>query len=166
MNSQHDPHRPGGTAARRGAYMALTNATVFVRGTGTAWENDSLNNTAFNLRHTTTVTFGSSGGTLSVDTGSKDRNSVARDPADWENNFAFDKIAIAAGATVTLTGDANIEGGGNTALYATSMVGEGAGATVNLNGRNVYLLKNAANITFTGAGKVYQQPRGTTLLLR
>ena len=144
-------------------HVRLLNTTIHIRGDGTAWENTSTNAAAFTMSNNTTVTFHNS---CNLDTGSKDRNSVARDPADWVNNSAFDKIFIAEGATVTLVGDANIEGGGNTALYATSMEGLGTGATVDLNGRNFYLLKSAKNITFIGSGKVYQQPKGTVISVR
>jgi|GEM_PF-2585532 len=152
-----------GASGNGRSHVRLSNTTVHIRGDSTAWENNSTNAAAFSMTNNTTVTFHNS---CNLDTGSKDRNSVARDPADWVNNFAFDKIFIAEGATVTLTGNANIEGGGNTALYATSMEGLGAGATVDLNGRNIYLLKRAKNITFVGPGKIYQEASGTVIVIR
>jgi len=152
-----------GASGNGRSHVRLSNTAIHIRGDGTAWENNSTNAPAFTMTNNTTVTFHNS---CNLDTGSKDRNSVARDPADWVNNFAFDKIFIAEGATVTLTGNANIEGGGNTALYATSMEGLGTGASVNLNGRNIYLLKKARNITFIGTGKVYQQADGTLITIQ
>jgi hypothetical protein len=152
------------------SYVSLSNTAVILRGAGTVYDNRSTNQTYFVMTNNCTVTLNPTGGVCNLDSGSKDRNSVARDPADWANNFAFDKIRIGEGDTVTLTGTANIEGGGNSnAVYATSLIGEGAGATVVLNGHNIYLLKNAENITFdaTAGGKVFQKStQGSIVVIR
>jgi hypothetical protein len=90
------------------------------------------------------------------------------DPIHWQNNFAFDQVFLGEGDTITLVGDANIEGAGTNALYATKMTGLGSGATVKLNGRNVYLLKRPVNVVFdaTGGGRVYAPSSGTILSIR
>lgn len=134
-----------------------------------AWDNRSTNNTLFNVNAGTTTTFDPTGVvTQFVDTGSRDRSSVSLNPADWQNNFAFDQVVLGEGDTIKLVGDANIEGGGNNALYATRMTGLGAGATVKLNGRNVYLLKRPVNVTFdaTGGGRVYSPSSGTIMTIQ
>jgi hypothetical protein len=154
-------------------WVGLTNTAIYIRGTGTvalaAWDNRSTNNTLFNVNTGTTTTFDPTGvATQYVDTGSRDRSSVSLNPVDWQNNFAFDQVVLGAGDTIKLVGDANIEGGGTNALYATRMTGLGGGATVKLNGHNVYLLKRPSNVTFdtTGGGRVYGPTSGTLINIR
>lgn len=150
-------------------FLALVDADIVLRGSGTVWDNRSTNNIAFNMRHETTVTFTPVGGSASIDSGSEDRDSTNYDPIDWENNFSFDTIKIDDGCEITLTGNANIGIGGNNALYARRLLGLGDGATVILNGHNIYLLEMPHNIVFdaSAGGKVYfPKPRGTVMIVR
>lgn len=154
-------------------WLGLTNASVYIRGTGTvslaAWDNRSTNNVRFNVSTGTTTYFDPAGvATQYIDTGSKDRNSVLLDPVDWQNNFAFDQVVFGTNDTVILVGDANIEGAGTNALYATRLTGLGGGATLKLNGHNVYLLKRPDNVTFdtAGGGRVYFPKSGTLITIR
>jgi hypothetical protein len=162
-----------GNANTLKTWIALTNSTIYIRGSGSdafaAWDNRTTNSAQFDVRTETTTYFDPTGvATQYVDTGSKDRNSVSLNPVDWSNNFAFGQVFIGAGDTITLVGDANIEGAGTNALYATKMTGLGGGATVKLNGHNVYLLKRPVNVTFdaTGGGRVYAPSSGTMMTVR
>ncbi len=168
LNEFHIGYGNGNTLR---TWVGLTNSTIYIRGIGAvalpAWDNRSTNNTLFDVRTGTKTYFDPTGvSTQYVDTGSKDRNSVARDPVDWQNNFAFDQVYIGEGDIITLVGDANIEGGETNALYATRMTGLGAGGTVKLNGHNVYLLNRPANVTFdtTAGGRVYAPPSSGTMI--
>ncbi len=121
-----------GASNNRRSYMALSNTTIHVRGTATAWDNNSTNNVRFDVT-TSTVHFVPTGGALSVRTGSKD---AGGGPAAFTDNFAFGNVVIGSGATVTLTGANNIDGGAS-ALYVKGAL-SGAG-TINGDGRNVYV---------------------------
>lgn len=160
-------------------YLDLQNCTVTLTGAGTIYNNLSLNNAGdplhdgtpagpFDIRQNTVFEFAPAGGTANLNSGSDDRDSQSLDPADWEDNFAFDVIRIAQGAAITLTGGENIGGGTHNALYARRIEGLGSGGTLVLNGRNVYLLEQPQNVTFdvTGGGTVYYPPRGTIVTVR
>lgn len=154
-----------GNASNGNTYINLDNTAVTIRGSGVAWDNRSTNNTVFDMRTGTTTTFDPAAGTLDLDTGSRDRGGDGVLPADWLNNFAFWNIVLGTGDTVRLVGTANIEGGGNNALYAHYLSGAG---TLLLNGRNVYLDEYpAASVIFDTSlgGTVYAIPEPGALAL-
>jgi len=133
----------GNATASKGSYVDLTNCKVYVRGSGTAWNNDSTATTSFDITSGTTVTLDPAGGSMTVFSNSADNGYDVE--SDWDNNFAFGALEIGQGDTITLSD----------ILYADSLVGLGTGATVNKNGNTVYLMEEATSITFTGSGEVY-----------
>lgn len=163
------------------SYLNLENTSITLRGSGTIYDNRSINNDgaaqtiggnpytpayAFDITQNTTVTLAPTGGTADIDTGSFDFGSSLGEGSFFlgnEDNFAFDVLEIAEGAVITMVGTANWNGGGTNALYANSLIGLGAGATLDLNGHNVYLLNEPVNMTFTGAGGVFVVPEPTTV---
>lgn len=152
----------------RRAAVQLANTDVVLRGSGAVYDNRSTNAAAFWMTNAVTVTFDPAAGICDLDSGSEDRDSTDFDPADWADNFAFDLIRVGDGDTITLLGDANLAAGNN-AVYARTIEGLGAGGTVALNGRNVYLLEPPVNVAFdsTGGGAAFwPMPKGTLVVLR
>ncbi len=151
------------------AYVDLDNSTVLIQGTGTsslpAWDNRCQRNTLFDMATGTSVTFDPASSPQYVHTGSKDRG--GSQASYWNDNFAFYNVAIGAGDTITLTGTANIEGGGNDALYVKGSL-SGAG-TINANSRNIYVagsLTPGSSIgTFTVSGGNLAMASGSSLYL-
>ncbi len=144
-------------------FVNLDNSSIYIRGSGTAWNNLSQGNTLFDVRTNTTTTLDPAAGALSISTGSKDRGGDGVQPADWVNNFAFWNITLGTGDVITLTGNATIEGLGTSALYAHYLSGSG---TIALNGHNVYLDEYpASTVLFTGSGTVYAIPEPASLAL-
>jgi hypothetical protein len=149
--------------------------TVTLRGSNTIYNNFSINNDGtgkpapFTATNSTLI-LDPAAGSASIDTGSKDLNSTDFDPADWDDNFAWDLVKIGDGDTITLTGDANV-GAGNNALYARTMECVGSSGTIDLNGHNVYLLEAPTCVTFddSGGGAAYWPevpPSGAVLIVR
>jgi len=130
-----------GRAGNGLCYVDIDSATVNLRGTGTVYDNRSTNNTLFDMATGTTVIVHDDS---NLDTGSKDRGGDGLDVTDFDNNFAFGNLTVKAGVTATVTGNANIEGGGNTALYVKGALALEDDSTLQLtdltsNRHNAYL---------------------------
>lgn len=117
------------------SYLDLQNTTITVRGAGTAWDNQSTNNALFDLTTSTTTVFDPTAGSMSVHTGSQDLGAAS---GSYSGNFAFSRVRIGAGDTVTLTGSANV-GGGAMAMYAKGGLQGGNGSTLALGSRNLFV---------------------------
>lgn len=143
-----------GTPSYLGGYLNLHDTQVTLRGSGTIYNNQSLNNDgtdysisggnkvagsdiqpafAFNIDDGTTFVFDPAAGTANVDTGSEDQG-----VSGFSDNFAFNNVTIATGDTITLTGNANV-GSGDTALYLQGTLEGEDGAALALNTRNAYV---------------------------
>ncbi len=133
-----------GTGYTRWNYLSAQNASIYIRGAGTAWSIQTEGNADFDITNGTTVYLEPTGGSLSIDTGSKDRGGNGLDIADFDNNFSFGNLRIGSGNTVTVTGNANIEGGGLNALYVRGALALEDDSTLQLtdlsgNRHNAYL---------------------------
>lgn len=135
----------GGT----GNFVDVDNGTIKIQGTsGTVWNNQSDENTQFDVRTNTNTTINptGTGNTVSVDTGS-----VNSGLSGFTNNFAFHNLTLGGGDTVQLTGTA-YTGGGNTALYVNGTLTGENNATLNLNTRAAFINGGLA-IGNNGPGK-------------
>lgn len=174
-----------GTGNYAAAYLDLHGTSVTLRGAGTIYENRSINNTGdpftlgadnvtpakkFDITDNTTFKFDPAAGAANVDTGSTDSGLTG-----FANNFAFNNVTIATGDAITLTGNQNVGGSANNALYVNGTLRGETNSTLNLNAHNAYVngtleLGNSAgkftvsngNISLTSSATAHFEINGTT----
>ncbi|OPZ24887.1 MAG: hypothetical protein BWZ02_02703 [Lentisphaerae bacterium ADurb.BinA184] len=113
------------------SYLDLDNTTVHVRGSGTAWDNRSTANTAFNVTDNTTVNVHAS---CNLDTGSRNLGT-----GGFINNFAFGNLTLKSGVKATITGNANLATGENDALYVNGSLALEDGSELAMDSREAYV---------------------------
>jgi len=114
-----------------GATASPNTLTFDLRGTGTAWENRSTNNTLFDMSANTAVNVHAS---CSLDTGSRNLGT-----GGFGDNFAFGNLTLKSGVKATITGTANLATGENDALYVNGSLVLEDGSELAMNSRAAYV---------------------------